>query len=207
MKLYIVRHGVTEGNINDIHQTDDTPLTKAGILQARQVANRLKGRGIEVIYTSPHVRTFTTSQIISKALGLPITIWDQLIEIRKPKEIRGKPIGSFEVAKIEKTLHKSFQSKSKKISDEENFFDVRKRAALVLNKLVKEHRQQTVLMVSHGTFIKTLVATMFFGKSLTPKMFLQIRRSLYVENTGITIAQHNPKKGFRLFSWNDTNHL
>ena len=72
MRLYLVRHAIavprgTAGFLNDA----DRPLTPEGRTQARKVARGLKRLGItvDVILTSPLVRSQETAQQISKEFG------------------------------------------------------------------------------------------------------------------------------------------
>lgn len=207
MKLYLVRHGETEGNLQNFFQTAETQLTKTGIDQAKRVAKRLKNKKADIIYSSTHFRTMETSKIISKEIELPIEPWADLTEIRRPSEIRGKPTQDPEVAKIENLLAKNFTKKGWRYSDEENYDDLVRRARKVLDHLSSKHQDQTVLCVSHGTFIKTLLATALFGESLTPEIFSTLRHKMWAANTGITTIEHTEKHGWRLLTWNDASHL
>lgn len=66
--IWFARHGETEDNTNDLQRTDDTPLTKKGIEQAKEIAHKLKEKGItpSQIITSDLPRAKETSDIISK---------------------------------------------------------------------------------------------------------------------------------------------
>jgi broad specificity phosphatase PhoE len=71
MRLLLVRHGETVGNILRQLQGDDDPLTERGRRQAREVAAYLAGRGdVRALYASPLIRAFETAQVIGAAVGL-----------------------------------------------------------------------------------------------------------------------------------------
>ena len=71
MRLLLVRHGETVGNILRQLQGDDDPLTERGRRQAREVASYLAGRGdLRALYASPLIRAFETAQVIGAAVGL-----------------------------------------------------------------------------------------------------------------------------------------
>ena len=55
MKLYIFRHGQTDGNVRNIVQGAgvDIELNETGRRQAERLAAELKGEGLDVIYASP----------------------------------------------------------------------------------------------------------------------------------------------------------
>lgn len=207
MKLYLVRHGQTTGNIGDLYQTESTPLTKTGEAQAKRAAKRLKNLGVDLIYSSTHDRAQKTSEIISAVIGAKVELWDKLMEIRRPKEVRGKSVDDPEADKIMQEVIKNFDNPNWKYSDEENFYDLSARAKNVLDHLLEHHKGQTIVCVSHGTFIKFLAASVVFREKLTPELFDLFRHHVWAQNTGITKIEYNEKHGFRLLSWNDTSHL
>lgn len=207
MKIYLVRHGETTGNLNDFYQTAETPLTKTGIDQAKNVANRLKNIKIDIIYSSTHLRAKNTAEIISKQINAKTELWESLMEIRRPKEVRGKSGSDPEAEKIMQQVISKFADRTWKYSDEENFYDLKERADSVLSHLLTKHQGQTVVCVSHGTFIKFLVATVLLGDQINPENFNLLRHNLWAQNTGVSIIEYREGKGPRLLSWNDTSHL
>ena len=207
MKIYLVRHGETVGNKEGYHQTAETPLSEYGVTQTKKVADRLKGKGVDLIYSSTHDRAIKTAEFISNAISVPIEPWGSLKEIKRPNEIVGKSVNDPAVKEIENLILSNFGKTNWKYSDEENFEDLNTRATLVLDHLLEKHSDQTVLCVSHGTFIKVLVAKALFGKNLTPDILSTLRFGLRIENTGISILKYTQEYGWGLASWNDTNHL
>ena len=75
MKLYLVRHGQTDENVLGLLNDDITrivPLNTRGIAQVNAAANKLKDKGIEIIFTSPFFRTMQTAELLSKKLGVSV---------------------------------------------------------------------------------------------------------------------------------------
>lgn len=71
MRLILVRHGQSQGNIEARIQGDDDPLTELGRTQARAAGAALAGRGdITHLYASSLDRAFETASIIGEAIGL-----------------------------------------------------------------------------------------------------------------------------------------
>ena len=71
MRLLLVRHGETEGNVSRTLQGADDPLTERGRRQARELAAHLSGRDdVAALYASPYRRAFETARAIGEALGL-----------------------------------------------------------------------------------------------------------------------------------------
>lgn len=188
------------------HHKPETPLSKRGVEQAKVVAGRLKNIEIDFIYSSPLKRTKQTAEIISKQKGLPVEFWESLKEIRVPSKVWGKSIDDEETAEINEQSLQSFL-KGERYSDEETFAELNARGQDVLNHLLKEHKDQKVLCVSHGTMTKMIVARILFGNKLTPKIFVLLRKHFWANNTGITICEYTEKYGWTLNTWNDTSHL
>ncbi|QSX06601.1 histidine phosphatase family protein [Sedimentibacter sp. zth1] len=82
MKLYLVRHGQSEGNFRKVYcGVNDVELTKEGVLQAQRMAKKFEGRSISKIYSSPLKRAYNTALEISNVLKLDIEKSDLLKEI------------------------------------------------------------------------------------------------------------------------------
>ncbi len=72
MKFYIVRHGKTLFNTKGIVQgACDSPLTKQGIEQARNVAKEMSDIEFEAAYSSTQERAIDTCQILMNGREIP----------------------------------------------------------------------------------------------------------------------------------------
>ena len=128
--IYFVRHGETKNNALGIRQGAEGVLTEHGRAQALATAKRFpkqKGRP-QVIYTSPFERTKETAEIIGRELQMKIKYCDLLVERRNPTEVIGRWGQDLEVKKIMDRIDKSYHADDLRISDEENFTDLKKRA-------------------------------------------------------------------------------
>jgi broad specificity phosphatase PhoE len=86
--IYIVRHGETEHNINEIIQGQiDSPLTEKGKKQAKARAEDLKNMHFDAIFSSDLGRTVQTSQILKI---------NRQLEINTTKLLREKFFGIYE---------------------------------------------------------------------------------------------------------------
>ena len=81
--FYIFRHGQSTYNVDCRIQgrTDDSKLSDLGKQQAEDVGCKLKGRGIEVIVTSPLKRAKQTAELFNIALGVPIIEDERFTEV------------------------------------------------------------------------------------------------------------------------------
>ena len=81
-RLFVVRHGETERSAEHVYSGQaDVPLTDAGAEQARVAGERLRGAGIDAIWSSPLRRATDTAEAIAKAVGAPVRVDERLIEV------------------------------------------------------------------------------------------------------------------------------
>jgi alpha-ribazole phosphatase len=74
-RLWLVRHGVTQWNVEQrFCGHSDIPLSAQGRAQARWLARRLQGEAITTIYTSDLLRARETAEIIAKQYEQPVQI-------------------------------------------------------------------------------------------------------------------------------------
>ena len=87
MRLYLVRHGETDWNIESkIQGKTDTPLNEKGRRQAGELADVLeRDYGIRRIYTSRQKRATETAEIIGRRLGIRPQVKEGLEEINLGK--------------------------------------------------------------------------------------------------------------------------
>lgn len=207
MNIYIVRHGQSEGNINNIHQGENTQLSKEGKRQSKSLAKRLMDKKIDVIYTSPYLRTKQTAEIIAKQLKIPVEYWDSLKERKRPSEIESLSYNHPKASEIYEITRKNQIKADWKYSDDESFNDLLKRAKEVEKYLLKHHSSQNVLCVSHIGMLIMIVLQIILQNKLTPEVFWQFYYHSRQDNTGITHLEYTDKSGWKLLSWNDTTHL
>lgn len=82
MKLYIVRHGVTDWNeAKRLQGNSDIPLNEKGRELARITAEGLKDIPFDHIFSSPLGRAVETAEIIRRDRDIPIITDERLIEM------------------------------------------------------------------------------------------------------------------------------
>lgn len=156
MELIIVRHGLTEANINGIANGQlDEPLAEEGKSQAQELAQRLESKEIEIIYSSPLKRASLTAIPIAEKLGKTINIDHRLMEVN---------FGSFEGrpnAEMEKTLGSSARELFNKYEYDftpyggESSAQVEARVKSFYDDL-KDQPYEMVLVVTHGGIVRWL---------------------------------------------------
>lgn len=205
MKVYFVRHGEGEHNVKHLYSHPDFSLTKQGESQAQVAAARVKTLPIEIIISSTFKRTKQTTKIINQQLQKEVIYSNLATEIKRPSEIAGKFQGDPEIKKIKNEMDKNFHLPDWHYSDEENFFDLRKRALdfiYYLESLNNNH----ILVVTHLVFIQAIVLTMMLRENLTPEILLRAYRFLEIETSGLTVCEYK-NNDWHLVTWNDHAHL
>jgi ribonuclease H / adenosylcobalamin/alpha-ribazole phosphatase len=178
----------------------DVPLTETGVRQAEAAAARLAARGgLDLIVTSPLQRARQTADVVAAATGAAVQLEEGLRE------------GSFG-----KWEGLSFAEASDQWPEEmaawlarpgtpppggESFGDVALRVGAALDELLAAQPARTVLIVSHLTPIKELVARALLAP--TPEALLRMQ----LDVAALCEIDWYPGGPPSLRSFNDTAHL
>lgn len=162
MRLIIVRHGITDFNVQGIMQgLQGKSLNQEGRLQAQKLARRLKKEKIDYVYTSDLSRAVETAQEVVQYHPHLSLIYSSQIRERSYGIYDGKHRDLY-LAAWKKTAVTYFEFKPE---GGESIIEAQQRALQFYQTLFVKHRQETVLLVSHGSFIRTLIAVMLHESS------------------------------------------
>jgi broad specificity phosphatase PhoE len=147
MRVLLARHGQTEWNVLDRRQGRlDSPLTAAGLAHARRHAETLAGFDLDAIFTSPLGRAATTAGVIGEAVGLPVTVLDELAEVHHG-DFAGLTNADI-ASRHPEAAHERAQDKYHwRFPNGESYADADHRAANALRVVAARSRQP--LIVSH----------------------------------------------------------
>lgn len=206
---FFVRHGQTILNAKRIRQSSEGGLTEDGISQAERTGAFLVPFHIRKIYASPYERTRQTADIINKYLHLRIAYSPLLQERRNPSEIIGKSTDDPAIRNIADKIDLTFHDDTYRFSDEENFMDLKKRAARALRYLARrpEHR---ICVVTHGIFLKMMISYLLYGNELHAPDWVKLSFFSHADNAGITLCIYCPwqrfskTRGWEVLSYNIT---
>lgn len=204
-RVYIVRHGESEANVSGLASGPDTPLTLEGERQALVIAERFARLDVDVIIASPYRRAAETARIINDVVKKPLVHSDLFVEKRNPSEHTG--VVAYDRKEV--SLSRHFTEPDWRHSDEDSFTEIKARAQGALGFLLARP-EENILVVSHGWFMRVLIAAQLFGETLTVEEYSRIYRYLYTRNTGLTLVEYDEKNindGWRLITWNDHAHL
>jgi len=157
-RIILTRHGQTLWNIEGrVQGSLDSPLTEKGILQARSLAIRLKGEGINYIYSSDSQRAIGTAEEIRREIGLE--------KLSSNAALREFSFGEWEgciwqeLRESNPDIFKIWDSQPHLVTTPggENMDLVVKRAWDFLEQIIRIHSGETVCLVTHGLTLKLLV--------------------------------------------------
>lgn len=81
LRLILTRHGETDYNVQFRYAgSSDIPLNANGIKQAKSLAERVLGLGIDIIVSSPLIRAVQTAVIVQHTLDVPLHIIPEFAE-------------------------------------------------------------------------------------------------------------------------------
>jgi len=157
MKIYLIRHGETTGDINErFGGAYDDNLTKKGKEQSQELAKQLQNKGIEIIFASPKIRAKETANEVNKIINVPVEIIEDLKERNTygvltgltKKEAQDKHPIDFEKILKDKIHHN--------VTNSESYENNTKRIIKTFDKIFSK-KYNTIAVVSHGGIISNYI--------------------------------------------------
>ncbi len=170
MKLILIRHGESIGNLNRvIYGWTDYALTEKGEVQSEAVRQQLKQETIAAIYSSPLKRTQYLAQLLAEDHGL---------DVQTDERIREMNYGLFEgltLEVVEERYGDYYQKYLKEyesyvIPEGEGYFQFRDRIYDFLKMLMPQ--EGTFILVTHSGVIRECLIYLL---ALTPEQVWQFK--------------------------------
>ena len=154
----LLRHGQTPMSVQKRYAgRTDAPLTDTGVRQAAAAAKRLASASLVAIVASPLQRTVRTAEEVAAVTGLPVLT---------DEGFRETDFGAWEGLTFAEVRERWPSELAAWLADPsaappegESFAQVSERVTAALRRVLASREGQAVLIVSHVTPIKTLVAT------------------------------------------------
>ncbi|MFR0494435.1 histidine phosphatase family protein [Limosilactobacillus reuteri] len=205
-KVYLIRHGKTQWNLESRYQgaNGDSPLLKDSYREIELLASSLQRIPFEHAYTSPLKRARVTAQALLNHLNpeIPLTIDSRLKEFNL-----GKMEGMHfeDVAAKWPEVLKNFRHHPDKYDESliegESFLEVIARFRAAIEEYCRQYPNGNILVISHGAALNAAINALIG----TPLAHLKDRGGL--SNTSTTILTTNDDRHFELEKWNDTSYL
>ena len=195
----LLRHGQTAMSVQKRYAgRSDVPLTDVGLQQAAAAAKRLASAGLGAIVTSPLLRAAATAREVAAATGAAVVTDDGF---------READFGAWEGLTFAEVRERWPAELTAWLADPqvappggESFADVSARVTAALDRVLAARPGQTVLVVSHVTPIKTLVAAAL----LAPPAALY---RMHLDVAALSEIDWYADGPAVLRSFNDTGHL
>lgn len=180
-KYILMRHGQAENNTLDViscNKNNTHHLTEVGKKQTIKVASALKKKKIDLIASSPFIRTKETALIIKDALGLKESqvIFDSRLaeanfgdfDGKKPNEYHAQFSGLAEKFK-------------KRVPNGENLTDLKKRTMDFLEEIDSKHSGKNILIITHE-YPAWMLATGVLGASVESSVKMKEEKGEFLKN-------------------------
>lgn len=195
----LLRHGQTLMSVQKRYAgRTDVPLTDIGVRQAAAAAQRLAPAGIALIVTSPLLRAARTAEEIAAVTGSPVVA---------EEGFRETDFGAWEGLTFAEVRQRWPGELRAWLADPaiappggESLDEVTKRVTDALHRLLAARQGRTILIVSHVTPIKTLVAAAL----LAPPAALY---RMHLDVAALSDIDWYADGPAVLRSFNDTGHL
>ena len=192
LKILLIRHGETDGNLKGFVQNADTPLNTVGKNQANLLYEELDKRNISRILSSDYLRARQTIENFVGKKNIPCS-WSPILRERDFGLLKGKFYKDINSAKV---FEESFSPPGG-----ENLPQFEKRIDSAWNEILKVSYslRGELAIVTHGLVIKDfLKRKLFLDKSISSKYEI-------VPNTSITIFE--PIYPFNVEEFASIKHL
>jgi ribonuclease H / adenosylcobalamin/alpha-ribazole phosphatase len=170
---HLLRHGQTEHTPERrFSGSSDLPLSELGRAEAKAAAQHLADRGIDVVVSSPLQRCRETAAAAAEVLGLEVSVDQDLRELDFG-EWEGMT-GDEARARNPLAVRRFFGATDVRAPGGESIADVSARVARARERILREHAGKTVLVVSHVTPIKLMLAAgLDVGEQVVHRVFLE----------------------------------
>ena len=201
--LYFTRHGETDYNRAGIVQGRgvNSPLNHTGIQQAEALHERLSSVCFDAIYASPLLRAQQTAEAVARSHPhLKIRFMRDLEEISWGIWEGQKPPAK---SSIFRDLLESWTrgGLSERFEGGESALEVHERAQRAIRNISQQHIGQTVLIVTHGRFLRICLAGL-----LNPDHGLRRMEDIKHTNASLHVLTWDGER-YEAALLNDTFHL
>lgn len=209
MKVYFVRHGISADHEEKKSQGPDSKLSETGRRQAEKAAVALSEINFDKILASNWARAAQTAQIIGEKLNKEVELIEGIHEREKDSSLEGIKHKSDDFEKFWSEFKKHGHKMDWKYGrGGESLTELVERSQKFKLHLIKHHKNEDVLVVSHSLFIRAFVISTLLGNNLQEDSFVKLFNSISTDNTGITLMEYSAgREHWELRFLNDHSHL
>lgn len=200
LKLYVVRHGQTEFNVqNRMQGRIDSPLTEKGRADAEALGKYLSDVDFDLVLASPSKRAHVTAELICSGRNIDVEVESDIREIN---------MGSWE-GRTKEELIKAYPKEAEifynkphlyKPLEGDSYYDVQDRAANSVKRLAEKYKRGNILIVTHTVVIRAIVAY-FKGNPME-----SLWKGSAIDGTSITVLEADNGE-IKVVSIGETPHM
>jgi broad specificity phosphatase PhoE len=154
--LLLARHGETDWNLERRYQGwADPPLNETGRKQARLLAEQLRERPFDAVYSSDLRRAHETAEIVAEPHGVPVVADEGL------REIDVGPLSGLTWLEVRERW-----GDDRPYGESRDEHHARVRGAL--EEIARRHRGERILIVTHGGTMRALHSIARDGADVDP---------------------------------------
>ena len=200
LRLYLVRHGQTEWNVQKRMQGwGDSTLTEQGVNNAIALGKKLEDVEFVAAYTSTSERTIETAKLIIDKRNLAINTNEDLREIHLG-EWEGKTLEEIKVFYPEQYKYFWGNPAFYEPADGETFEQLLNRAIKILNHIISKHKDGNILVITHSVILKSLLM------HIKRKSIKDLWAPPFIHDTSLSILEIE-NGVYRLITEGDITHL
>jgi len=154
---YVMRHGEAESNVAEIIDSDGSEtnkLTEKGKEQVKLTAENLKDKNIDIIFTSPFLRTKSTAKIVSDILGA--------VEVVEDIRLKESNLGIYDKRKVSEYLKEvgeiEYLALDTRVEGGETHREIMNRMMQLFMEMEEKYEGKNILFVTHGGPARMFVA-------------------------------------------------
>ena len=181
----MMRHGESVDNVLKVFPRDDCDLTELGRRQVRDNSKYLNEMNIDEVLVSPYIRTLQTYEEVSKYLDVPHKVYNDIHEVNSGL-IKGLTFEESQNAFPEIMNNWMEDIFNVRLPNGESYSDALERVKGVIEYLKHNYCDSTVLLVTHGGFIRLMLAYVLEDISIYGKFDIT-NASL----SAVTLGEHN----------------
>jgi len=156
-KIYLIRHGLTESNKNNIYAGwNEESLCQEGINALLEIGKKLKEFKIEKIYSSPIRRAIQTAEVLNSFLNKAVEIEENLKEMKMgPWEGLSEEVVAEKFPKEWRIWN--LEPSELKLDGRETLKELHLRALEAVKKISNLSDSLKILAVTHVALIRVLI--------------------------------------------------
>ncbi len=198
-RILFTRHAQTKKNVDGTVQGhEDGDINEKGYWQIEKLKQRIKKEKIDIVISSDIPRCRITTEGIIEGRNISVE-YTTILREKNNGDLVGKKADEVNW----EDLGGDFETR--KAPNGENLIEVRERGRKFINEILKKYKNadKTILVVSHGAFLKILIGDLI-GTSLHNAIF-----KLFIDHCSLTRVDFDDKykEGFNIKYVNENEFL